>query len=127
MKSKLHVCFRALFHIYANINISRGFPGGSAVKNLPAMQENRASSLGQEDPWRRAWQSTPVFLLENPHGQRSLAGLQLSRTQLKQLSMNIYTAAVGLSFLIYNMGIIVLSHSDFKDSVKLCLLTSGTQ
>ena len=72
-----------------------GFPGGSAVKNLPAMQETRASSLGQEDPWRRAWQLTPVFLLENPHGQRSLAGLQLSRTQLKQLSMNIYTPALG--------------------------------
>ena len=95
MKTKLHVYFRALFHIYANINISRGFPGGSAVKNLPAMQETRASSLGQEDPWRRAWQLTPVFLLENPHGQRSLAGLQLSRTQLKQLSMNIYTPALG--------------------------------
>ena len=50
MKTKLHVCFRALFYIYANINISRGFPGGSAVKNLPAMQETRVSSLGQEDP-----------------------------------------------------------------------------
>ena len=25
-------------------------------------------------PWRRAWQPTPVFLLENPHGQRSLVG-----------------------------------------------------
>ena len=25
-------------------------------------------------PWRRAWQSTPVFLLEKPHGQRILAG-----------------------------------------------------
>ena len=25
-------------------------------------------------PSRRAWQSTPVFLRENPHGQRSLMG-----------------------------------------------------
>ena len=25
-------------------------------------------------PWRRAWQSTPVFLPGEPHGQRSLAG-----------------------------------------------------
>ena len=24
--------------------------------------------------WRRAWQRTPYFCLENPHGQRSLAG-----------------------------------------------------
>ena len=26
------------------------FPGGSAVKNLPAMQETQVQSLGQEDP-----------------------------------------------------------------------------
>ena len=24
-------------------------------------------------PWRRAWQPTPVFFLQNPPGQRSLA------------------------------------------------------
>ena len=27
-----------------------GFPGSSVVKNLPAMQETWAQSLGQEDP-----------------------------------------------------------------------------
>ena len=27
-----------------------GFPGGSVVKNLPAMQEMWVRSLGQEDP-----------------------------------------------------------------------------
>ena len=27
-----------------------GFPGGSAVKKLPAMQEIQVGSLGQEDP-----------------------------------------------------------------------------
>ena len=27
-----------------------GFPGGSAVRNLPAMQETQVQSLGQEDP-----------------------------------------------------------------------------
>ena len=27
-----------------------GFPGGSAVKNLPAVQEMQVWSLGQEDP-----------------------------------------------------------------------------
>ena len=29
--------------------------------------------LGQEDPWRRKWQPTPVFLPGEFHGQRSLA------------------------------------------------------
>ena len=32
------------------------------VKNLPAMQETWVQFLGQEDPWRRKWQTTPVFL-----------------------------------------------------------------
>ena len=49
----------------------------SVVKNLPAMQESqetRVLCLGQEDPWRRKWQPTQVFLPEKSHGQRSLAG-----------------------------------------------------
>ena len=44
------------------------------VKNLPAMQETRVRSLGWEDPWRREWLITPVFLPGESHGQRSLAG-----------------------------------------------------
>ena len=53
------------------------FPSGSVVKNPPAVQETqetRARSLGWEDPWRRAWQPTPVFLPGESHGQRSVAG-----------------------------------------------------
>ena len=44
------------------------------VKNLPAVQETWVQSLGQEDPWRRAWQPTPVFLPGKFHEQRSLVG-----------------------------------------------------
>ena len=44
------------------------------VKNLPAMRETQFQSLDWEDPWRREWQSTPVFLLGESHGQRSLVG-----------------------------------------------------
>ena len=44
-----------------------------SVKNLPAMQETWVQSLGWEDPQRRAWQPTPVFLPGESHGQRSLA------------------------------------------------------
>ena len=47
-----------------------------AVKNLPAMQETRVQSLGQEESWRREWQPTQVFLPGKSHGQRSLQGLQ---------------------------------------------------
>ena len=48
------------------------FPGGSVVKNLPAMQETRVRSLSQEDPlekgmvthssilaWRIPWTEEP--------------------------------------------------------------------
>ena len=39
------------------------------VKILPAMQETQIRSLGQEDPQRRKWEPTPVFLPEEFHGQ----------------------------------------------------------
>ena len=44
------------------------------TKNPPAMWATWVPSLGREDPWRREWQPTPVFLPGNSHGQRSLAG-----------------------------------------------------
>ena len=54
-----------------------GFPGGSMIKNTPAIQEMQKTwvqSLGQEDPWNRKWQPTPLFLPGKFHGQRSLLG-----------------------------------------------------
>ena len=35
------------------------------VKNLLVIQVNEVRSLGREEPRRREWQPTPVFLLEN--------------------------------------------------------------
>ena len=65
-----------------------GFPGGSAVKNPPAMQklkETRVQSLGQEDPlekdmaihfsilaWRIPW-------MEEPSGIQSTDSQRLRR------------------------------------------------
>ena len=46
------------------------------VKNLPAVQETRVRSLGQEDPLEKGI-PTPVFLPREFHGQRSLAGYSL--------------------------------------------------
>ena len=78
-----------------------------------------SSILAGESPWT-----------EEP-GRATIESDTTEATEHEHLypcSGNIYTPALRkLSFLIYNMGIIVLSHSDFKDSVKLCLLTSGTQ
>ena len=44
------------------------------VKNWPAMWRPGFDPWVRKNSWRRAWQPTPVFLLENPHGQRSLVG-----------------------------------------------------
>ena len=39
-----------LCEVFCDSVRSSGFPGGSDGKNLPAMQEIRVWSLGQEDP-----------------------------------------------------------------------------
>ena len=58
-----------------NLVLRKGFPDGSALTNLPAMQEPWVWSLGQEDSLEEEWQPTPVFLPgKKPHGQRRLAG-----------------------------------------------------
>ena len=44
------------------------------VKNLPAMQGTQVQPLVWKDPWRKEWQPTTVFLPEETHRQRSLAG-----------------------------------------------------
>ena len=44
------------------------------VKNSPALWETWVQPWVRKIPWRRAWQSTPVFLPGEFHGQRSLAG-----------------------------------------------------
>ena len=38
------------------------FPVAQVIKNLPAMQETQVQSLVPEDPRRREWQLTPVYL-----------------------------------------------------------------
>ena len=54
-----------------------GSTGGSVVNNPPAVQEHERCrfdpSVGKI-PWRRKWQTTPVFLLGESRGQRSPAG-----------------------------------------------------
>ena len=51
-----------------------GFPGSSAVKTLPTMQETVVRSLGQEDPLEEDMGTHSSTLTWRIHGQRSLAG-----------------------------------------------------
>ena len=41
---------------------------------MQEMQETQVQYLGLEDPWKRKWQPTSVFLPGKSHEQRSLAG-----------------------------------------------------
>ena len=44
------------------------------VKNLPASRRLGFDPWVGKIPWRRKWLPTPIFLLEEFYGQRSLAG-----------------------------------------------------
>ena len=44
------------------IFLMKGFPGGSVVKNPPALQEMRVRSLGQEDPLEKEMATPSVIL-----------------------------------------------------------------
>ena len=50
-----------------------GFPGGSDSKESACDTGDSGSILGQEDPQKREWLPTPVFLPGEFHGQRSWA------------------------------------------------------
>ena len=55
-------------------------PLKTVVKNPPANAgdiRDVVRSLSQEDPWRRAWQPTPVLLPGESRGQRSPVGYSL--------------------------------------------------
>ena len=60
-----------------SVYIFIGFPDGASGKE-PACQCRRLKKLGfnpwvGEIPWRKTWKPTPVFLLEEFHGQRNWA------------------------------------------------------
>ena len=63
-----------------------GFPSDSASKvSACNAGRRRFDSWVRKSSWKRKWQSTPVFLPEKSHGQRSLAGY--SSQGLKELDM----------------------------------------
>ena len=63
------------------------------VKSPPTMQETWVRSLGQEDPWRREWQPTPVFFLDNPMDrgawQATVHGVPESQTRLSDTHISL--------------------------------------
>ena len=60
-----------------NCGLSWAFLVAQTVKNLPVMQETQVRSLGWEDPLEKRMAPTPLFLLGESHGERSLVGYSL--------------------------------------------------
>ena len=92
VKKKKKSEFIFLFILYWDI-ANWGFPGGARGKE-PACQCRSHKGGGfdpwvRKIPWRRAWQPTPVFLLENPTErgtwQATVHRVAKSWIQLKQL------------------------------------------
>ena len=65
-------------YIYIHVYLHPGFLGGANGKEhaCPCRRHKRHefNPWVRMIPWRRAWQSTPVFLPGESHGQRSLVG-----------------------------------------------------
>ena len=70
------------------ISVIWGFPGGTSGKE-PTCLHRRSKRCWCDPwagkiPWRRAWHPTPVFLLGESHGQRSLAVKSPQRCRVGQ-------------------------------------------
>ena len=93
-----------------------GFPGSTRDKE-PARQYRRHKSRGFDpwvgkSPWRRAWQTTPVFLPGNPMDrgawQATVHGVGKSRTQVARLSTHI-PLLTGSLYLLTSISLVLLA------------------
>ena len=76
---ELIIVIFSCFFVYGSLSYASSWaiPVTNWVQNLPAMQEMQkigVQSLGQENPVKRKWQPTPVFLPGKFHEQRNLVG-----------------------------------------------------
>ena len=81
VKHELVISSNAQKYLFIVMVILRAFWVVLVVKNSPAnagdIRESGSMPGSGRFPWRRAWQPTPVFLPEESHRQRSLAGYDL--------------------------------------------------
>ena len=73
-----------LLHMICN----EGFPRGSVVKNLPAMQEMQVRSLGQEDPLEKGMATHSSILAWEIPGTEEPGGLQSMASQRVRLCLS---------------------------------------
>ena len=99
-----------------------GFPSCAVVKNMPANAGDAGSIPGSgKMPWKRKWQLTPVFLPEESHGQRSLAGYRTwgckESDTTDRLSLCTHTHTPGLKTK-WSSVLNVSLQKEFNDKVR---------
>ena len=79
-----------MFHLLISINlqIKRGFLGGSVVKNPPAKQETQVQSLGGEDPLEKEMATYSSILAWEIPWTEELDGLQSVGSQKSQIQLS---------------------------------------
>lgn len=102
---------------WASIDLGResGFHSGSTIwASLRWLRQQRIylqcrrpgfQSLGQEDPLRAEWQSTLLFLPQEPHGQRNLVGPQSMGLQKREGTERLTHLKVRFHHLCYSLPI----------------------
>ena len=78
------------YRVTKHLNLLRttlvlGFPGGSVVKNPPAMEETQAQSLGQEDPLEKGMATHSSILPWKIPRTEEAGGLQLRSMGLQEV------------------------------------------
>ena len=97
----------------------------SVVKSLPAMQNMQVQSLDQEDPPRRKWQPTPVFLLQFSSVQ-SLSCVQFYTTPWTAACQASLSTTNSLSFFKLISIKLVMPSNHLILCYPLLLLPSGS-
>ena len=89
-----------------------GFPGGSDSKeSCLQRRRHRFDPWIGKIPWRRKWQSTPVFLPEKSHVQRSRAGYSPWGCRVKQ---DLVTKPPSLQFILPLTLLTILQSSEIS-------------
>ena len=92
----MYICFLKKYlyikSTYHQINLM-GFPGGSVVKNLPAMQETRVQSLGQEDPLEKEMTIHSSILAWEIPWTEEPGGLQCMESQKNRMLLSDQTTS----------------------------------
>ena len=105
-------------------NPAWGFPGGSAVKNLPACRRRGFDPWVRKVPWRGKWQPTPLFLLGKSNGQRSRGGY--SSWGHKRLGHDWATKQQWADLLLSDSfgNTLVQRHPEFQENVYSAVVTT---